>query len=68
MQRFLPIIRHDNGKFFGFGETNAPEAMTFSGRFSNILPPKSPNQEMKKFAKAMLGAMNLTEGRLKHRH
>ena len=59
-QKFLPIIRSGNGKFFGFGESEVPEIDTMSGRFAQILPAEIPDAAMRDLAKAMLqvkGAM-----------
>ena len=41
-QRFLPIIRSGNGKFFGFNEIEMPELNRIEGRFSQILSPNTP--------------------------
>ena len=53
-QRFLPIIRSGNGKFFGFGESEVPEMDTMKGRFAQILPAKIPDAAARALAKAML--------------
>ena len=53
-QKFLPIIRHDNGKFFNLGETTVPGMDKMKGRFAQILPPKMPDGEMRLLAKTML--------------
>jgi len=53
-QKFLPIIRSDNGKFFGFGESDVPGMDEMKGRFAQILPPKVPDEAMRQVAKAML--------------
>ena len=53
-QKFLPIIRSDNGKFFGFGEDKAPPIDNMSGRFAHFLPPEVPNAGARRLAKAML--------------
>ncbi|MCU0785839.1 MAG: hypothetical protein MUF81_17710 [Verrucomicrobia bacterium] len=37
-QKFLPIIRSGNGKFFGFGESDVPVMDQMTGRFAQILP------------------------------
>ena len=55
-QKFLPIIRSDNGRFFGFGEDKAPPIDSMSGRFAHFLPPKVPNAGAREIAKAMLKA------------
>jgi hypothetical protein len=53
-QKFLPIIRSDNGKFFGFGEPNMPSMDIIEGRFAQILPPKVATAEHRALAQAML--------------
>ena len=53
-QKFLPIIRSGNGKFFGFGESEVPEMDEMKGRFAQILPPKIPDAATCALAKAML--------------
>ena len=55
-QRFLPIIRSGNGKFFGFGESEDPGADEMKGRFAQILPTKMPDEGLRQVAKAMLKA------------
>lgn len=42
-QKFLPIIRSGNGKFFGFGESEAPAMDEMKGRFAHLLPTKIPD-------------------------
>ena len=44
-QKFLPIIRSDNGKFFTFGDSEAPEMDNMKGRFAQILPSKMPDAQ-----------------------
>ena len=53
-QKFLPIIRSDNGKFFGFGEFDVPVMDQMKGRFAQILPPKVPDAQLREVAKVML--------------
>ena len=53
-QRLLPIIRSDNGKFFGFGESELPELDEMKGRFAQLLPTKVPDDGLRQVAKAML--------------
>jgi len=53
-QKFLPIIRSDNGKFFGFGESEVPDVDEMKGRFAQLLPTKVPDDELRQVAKAML--------------
>jgi hypothetical protein len=53
-QKYLPIIRSDNGKFFGFGESNMPVLDNIEGRFAQILPPKVATAEYRTLAQAML--------------
>ena len=53
-QKFLPIIRSGNGKFFGFGDSNMPSLDKIEGRFAQILPPKLADAQMRLLAKTML--------------
>ncbi len=53
-QKFLPIIRSGNGKFFGFGESDVPGMDKIEGRFAQILPPRVPDDEMRLLAQTML--------------
>ena len=40
--------------FFGFGETEDPCADEMKGRFTQLLPPKVPDEEMREVTGAML--------------
>jgi len=65
-QKFLPIIRSGNGKFFGFGEPEDPGADEMKGRFAQILPSKVPDDAMRDLAKLMLkvkGVCRATAGK-----
>ena len=53
-QKFLPIIRSGNGKFFGFNESDMPQLDSMEGRFAGILPPNVATDEHRTLAKAML--------------
>ena len=53
-QKLLPIIRSDNHKFFGFGESTGSELKNIQGRFSQLLPTKVPDEGMRALALAML--------------
>ena len=53
-QKFLPIIRSGNKKFFGFGESNMPSLDKIEGRFAQILPPKLADDQLRLLAKTML--------------
>ena len=53
-QKFLPIIRSGNGKFFGFGESEVPEMDEMKGRFAQLLPTKVPDAQLREVAKVML--------------
>jgi hypothetical protein len=53
-QKFLPIIRSDNGKFFGLGESDAPSVDNVNGRFAQLLPAKTPDARIREVAKALL--------------
>jgi hypothetical protein len=63
-QKFLPIIRSDNGKFFGFGENNAPGMDKMEGRFAQIIPPRTPTAENRVLAKVMLQVKGITAAKL----
>jgi hypothetical protein len=63
-QKFLPIIRSDNGKFFGFGENNAPNMDKMVGRFAQIISPKTPTAQNRAIAKAMLQVKGITAVKL----
>lgn len=52
-QKFLPIIRSGNGRFFGFGEPYEPGA-ELTGRFAGLLPSNTPDAQMRELAKAVL--------------
>ena len=53
-QKFLPIIRSGNGKFFGFGESEVPAMDEMKGRFAQLLPTKIPDAQLREVAKVML--------------
>src|SRR6266550_2073003 len=53
-QKFLPIIRSGNGKFFGFGESEDPGADEMKGRFAQLLPTKVPDTATRDLAAALL--------------
>jgi hypothetical protein len=53
-QKFLPIIRSGNGKFFNLGETAVPGMDKMEGRFAQILPPKVADDQMRLLAQTML--------------
>jgi hypothetical protein len=53
-QKFLPIIRSGNGKFFGFGEADSPPTEKLRGRFSQLLPSNVPDAATCNLAKALL--------------
>ena len=55
-QKFLPIIRSDNGNFFSFGEPEVPELDEMKGRFAQFLPLKPPSVEQRAVARATLKA------------
>lgn len=61
-QKFLPIIRSDNGKFFDFGESDMPGLEKMEGRFAQILPPKVPDAQLREVAQAMLHVKGVTVG------
>jgi hypothetical protein len=53
-QTFLPIIRSDNGNFFGLGESDLSSMDEMKGRFAQVLPTKVPDDGIRAVAKAML--------------
>ncbi len=53
-QKFLPIVRSGNGKFFGFGEQSSLSPDETQGRFAQILPPRVPAESERLLAEAML--------------
>lgn len=53
-QKFLPIIRSGNGKFFGFAESEAPTMDEMKGRFAQLLPTKVPYASIREVARAMV--------------
>ena len=53
-QKFLPIIRSGNGRFFNLGETTVPGMDKMEGRFAQILPPKVADAQMRLLAQTML--------------
>ena len=59
-QKFLPIIRSGNGKFFNLGETTVPGLDKMTGRFAQILPPKVATAENRALAQAMLKVKGVT--------
>ena len=62
-QKFLPIIRSGNGKFFGFGESEMPDVEEMKGRFAQILSPKVTDAQMREVAKAMLKVKGVMSAR-----
>ncbi len=55
-RKLLPIVRSDNGRFFGFGESEMPELDELKGRFAQILPEKTPDATLRELAAALLQA------------
>jgi hypothetical protein len=53
-QQMLPIIRSGNHKFFGFVDSAAEKMDKLEGRFSQLLPTKTPDEAMRALALAML--------------
>ena len=53
-QKFLPIIRSDNGNFFGLDESDSPSMDEMKGRFAQILPTIVPDKGIGAIAKTML--------------
>jgi hypothetical protein len=52
-QKFLPILRHGNGKFKGLGQASVEENQT-EGRFAQFVPRVPPNEEDRERAKRVL--------------
>jgi hypothetical protein len=67
MQKFLPIVRHDNGKFFNLVDSATASMDEMKGRFAQILSPKVPDKEAQALAKAMLGVKHAKVVRLEPR-
>ena len=53
-QQMLPIIRSGNHKFFGFGDSIVEKMDKMEGRFSQLLPAKLPDENIRALAMAML--------------
>jgi hypothetical protein len=62
-QKLLPIIRSDNGKFFGFGEPKVMAMDEMKGRFAQILPANAPDDATRLVAKAILKVRGVKSGR-----
>jgi hypothetical protein len=57
-QKFLPIVRTESGKFFGFGESSGSDSA--EGRFTNILPTGALTPEVQALANNILLALGVT--------
>ena len=64
-QKFLPIIRSGNGKFFNLGETTVPGMDKMEGRFAQILPPKVADAQMRLLAQTMLKVKGVKTGKIR---
>jgi hypothetical protein len=53
-QQMLPIIRSGNNNFFGFGDSAVSKMEKLEGRFSQLLPTKVLDEEMRALAIVML--------------
>ena len=62
-QKLLPIVRSDNGTFFGFGEGTLPAFDGMEGRFAQILPPNIPAEKERCLAKAILQVKGVAAGK-----
>ena len=62
-QKFLPILRSGNGKFFGFGEPHVPGVDRMEGRFAQILPPKVPDEATREVVQAMLKVKGIAKAK-----
>jgi hypothetical protein len=60
-QQMLPIIRSGNHKFFGFGESAVEKMDKLEGRFSQLLPTKVPDEEMRALAHMMLNVKGVRQ-------
>jgi hypothetical protein len=58
--KFLPILRSESGSFRGFGDSDSFSWDSIEGRFTNIVPPRSPSPEAQAQAKQLLDAMGVT--------
>ena len=67
-QKFLPIIRSDNGKFFGLNDSETQVMDSMTGRFAQILSPKVPDEETQMLAKVMLQVKGAKTVRLGNGH
>jgi hypothetical protein len=54
LQKLLPIIRSDNGKFFGLGEAEMTRPDSVRGRFARFLPPEEPSAAERQNARSLL--------------
>lgn len=63
-QKFLPIVRSGNGKFFDFGESDLPEIDSLQGRVAEILSPQAAPPDLKAKARLLLQAMGITDSAL----
>ncbi len=62
-QKFLPILRSGNGRFFGFGESDALAMDGMQGRFAQILPPKVPDEATREVVQAMLKVKGVSKAK-----
>ena len=63
--RLLPIHRLGNGKFWNLGDAEEMVADSFSGRFAELLPPKTSDEKTRQMGKVLLEAMGVKVSRLK---
>ena len=61
-QKFLPIIRSGNGKFFGFNESEVPMMDEMKSRFAQLLPTKAHDAAIRDVAKAKLKVKGVEPG------
>ncbi len=57
--RLLPIHRLGNGKFWNLGDAEEMVADSFSGRFAELLPPKTSDEKTRQMGKVLLQAMGV---------
>jgi hypothetical protein len=57
--RLLPIHRLGNGKFWNLGDAEEMVADSFSGRFTELLPPKPSDEKTRQMGRMLLEAMGV---------
>lgn len=62
-QKFLPILRTEQGKFMGFGECGEIKADKVEGRFTQFIPPIVPDEQIQKVAMEALTHATISRDR-----